>query len=711
MEATAMNQQRIDQCRQKAEALVAQMDLIEKASLLRYNSPGVPRLGIPAYNWWNEGLHGLARTGTATVFPQAIGLAAMFDPAALEEIGDVVATETRAKFNENQKQGVVGRYKGLTLWSPNINIFRDPRWGRGQETYGEDPYLTSRLGVAYIKGLQGKDENYLKTAACAKHFAVHSGPEQGRHEFDSVVNEKDLYETYLPAFEAAVKEGEVASVMGAYNRLNGEVCCGHEWMIQELLRKQWGFDGYFVSDCGAIHDFHMNHKVTKTPQESAAKAVHAGCDINCGDIYVHVVQAVEEGLLSEEDVTRSAVQALTTRLQMGLMSEDCPYDAIPFEKVDCKEYQELAIKAAEQSCVLLKNNGILPLDKSKYKSIAVIGPNAVNNNCLHGNYNGVSSQYINFVDGILDACGDDITVRYARGCHHYMEKDGDWYESELQSLTEAIMTAEHSDLVILCVGLDPTFEGEEGDANNPFGAGDRNTLKLPHPQVELIEEMVKLGKPTVVVLCAGGAVDLTFEDANCDAILHTFYPGGRGGKGVANLLFGKACPQGNLPVTFYKSADDLPHYHDYNMKGRTYRYFEGEPLYPFGYGLTYGKAEISKVEMADTVTDTLPITVTLQNQGDWDYAPLVQVYIKGKTSALAPVNPALCAFARVPTKAGETVTVTLNVEANAFTVVNEKGERVVDDKEFDLYVGLCGPDARSKQLTGHAVFQTTVTKA
>jgi len=705
-----MKQQTIDQLRQKATELVNQMDLIEKASLLRYNSPGVPRLGIPAYNWWNEGLHGLARTGTATVFPQAIGLAAMFDPEKLQEIGDAVATETRAKFNENQRLGVVGRYKGLTLWSPNINIFRDPRWGRGQETYGEDPYLTSRLGVAYIKGLQGDDENYLKTAACAKHFAVHSGPEQGRHEFDSVVGDKDLYETYLPAFEAAVKEGKVASVMGAYNRLNGEVCCGHEWMIQELLRKRWGFDGYFVSDCGAIHDFHVNHKVTKTPQESAAKAVHAGCDINCGDIYVHVVQAVEEGLLSEEDVTRSAIQALTTRMQMGLLSEDCPYDAIPFDKVDCKEYRDLAIEATEKSCVLLKNNGILPLNQSKYQSIAVIGPNAMNNNCLNGNYNGTSAEYVNFVDGIREAVGDDVTVRYARGCHHYMPKDGDWFESEIQSLPEAISTAAHSDLVVLCVGLDPTFEGEEGDANKPFGAGDRNTLTLPPPQVELIEEIAKLNKPTVVVLCAGGAIDLTFEDAHFDAILHTFYPGGRGGRGVANLLFGKACPQANLPVTFYKNADQLPDYHDYNMKGRTYRYFEGEPLYPFGYGLSYGKAEITKAEITPNSESGVEVTVTVENNGAYDFAPLVQVYIKGKTSKFAPLNPALCAFKRLPTKAGETVTATLPVDAAAFTVVNQQGQRVIDDSEFDLYVGLCGPDARSRELTGHTVHHLIVTR-
>ena len=352
-----MNPQKEQAIEQKAKELVAQMDLLEKASLLRYNSPGVPRLGIPAYNWWNEGLHGVARTGTATVFPQAIGLAAMFDEQRVQAIADAVATEARAKFNGHQRQGVTGIYKGLTLWSPNINIYRDPRWGRGQETYGEDPYLTTRLGLAYIKGLQG-DGEYLKTAACAKHFAVHSGPEQGRHEFDSVVNQKDLYETYLPAFEAAVKEGKVASVMGAYNRLNGEVCCGNDWLLRDLLREQWGFKGYVVSDCGAIADFHVNHKVTKTPEESAAKALQAGCDINCGDVYTHVVRAVESGLLSEDAVTRSAEQALITRMMLGLMAEEMPYSDIPFSAIDCKEHRDLAIEAAEKSAVMLKNDGI-----------------------------------------------------------------------------------------------------------------------------------------------------------------------------------------------------------------------------------------------------------------------------------------------------------------------------------------------------------------
>lgn len=703
-----MEKQIINQLREKAKSLVEQMDLIEKASMLRYDSPGIPRLGIPAYNWWNEGLHGVARTGTATVFPQAIGMAAMFDPDFLKEIGDVVATEARAKYNENQKHGVVGRYKGLTLWSPNINIFRDPRWGRGQETYGEDPYLTSKLGVAYIQGLQGDNPEFLKTAACAKHYAVHSGPEEGRHEFDSVVGEKDLYETYLPAFEAAVKEGEVASVMGAYNCLNGEVCCGHEWMIQNLLRGQWGFDGYFVSDCGAIYDFHENHKVTKTPQESAAKAVHAGCDINCGDIYLHLVQAVESGLLSEEDLDRSVIQALTSRMQLGLLRDDCPYDQIPFDVVDCKEHQDLAVKAAEKSCVMLKNNGILPLESKKYSSIAVIGPNAMNVNCLNGNYNGTSSEYIDFVDGIRKLADEDTVVRYARGCHHYYAKDANWEEKELQSLSEAIITAKNSDLVVLCLGLDPTFEGEAGDANNPFGAGDRTSLKLPEPQLELVEEIAKLNKPTVVVLSAGSAVDLSFEDANFDAILHAFYSGGRGGLAVANLLFGKACPQGNLPVTVYKDDNDLPHYHDYNMTNRTYRYYTGTPLYPFGYGLSYGKASVKNVEMADVADGSLPIKVTVENNGEWDFEPLVQVYIKGKKSPLAPLNPALCAFSRVPTKVGETVTLDITVDEKAFTVVNEKGERVIDDEEFDIYVGLCGPDARSIELTGQSVYCKTV---
>lgn len=699
-----MNKQQQQLWEQRAKALLDQMDLVEKASLLRYDSPAIPRLGIPAYNWWNEGLHGVARTGTATVFPQAIGLAATFDEDLVQQIGDAVATEARAKFNENRRLGVTGRYKGLTLWAPNINIFRDPRWGRGQETYGEDPYLTSRLGVAYIRGLQGEDETYLKTAACAKHFAVHSGPEQGRHEFDSVVDRKDLYETYLPAFEAAVKQGNVASVMGAYNRLNGEVCCGNTWLIQDLLRRQWGFSGYFVSDCGAIHDFHVNHKVTKTPQESAAKGVKAGCDINCGDVYTHIVQAVEMGLLTEQDVEVCATRALVTRMRLGLLGDETPYDRIGLSAVDCKAHRQLAETATRRSCVLLKNDGILPIDKTKYSSIGVIGPNAHNEAMLNGNYNGTSPEYVTLLDGIIRACEEQVTVRYARGCHHYWTPENNEREAELQSLPEALSVAQNSDLVILCLGLDPTFEGEEGDANNPYGAGDRTALHLPPVQQKLVQEIGKLGKPTVLVLSAGSGIDVSREEPLCNGVLDVFYPGGRGGKGVADVLFGKTSPSGCLPITVYKSEKDLPPFTHYGMQGRTYRYFTGTPLYPFGYGLTYGRAELTRVAMAKEFDQNgLTVEVTLENHSDYDQYPLVQVYVQPERSRWAPPNPCLCGFLRVDVAKGQTKKASLTIDAQAFTVVDDQGNRLAEDDTYRLYVGLCPPDEQSQQRTGHKV--------
>ena len=695
-----MNAQRKAAFKARAHALVAQMDLLEKANLLRYDSPGVPRLGIPAYNWWNEGLHGVARTGTATVFPQAIGLAAMWDEHLLKTIGRAVAVETRVKFNENQKQGVVGRYKGLTLWSPNINLFRDPRWGRGQETYGEDPVLTARLGVAYIQGLQG-DGDYWQTAACAKHFAAHSGPEQGRHAFNAAVSPKDLFESYLPAFEAAVRQGDVAGVMGAYNRLNGEVCCGNRWLLQDLLRRQWGFSGYVVSDCGAIADFHNHHKVTRTPAESAAKAVAAGCDINCGDVYVQLVRAVEQGLVDEAALTAAAERALAVRLALGLLADEPPFADLDYDLLDCPAHRELALEAARRSAVLLKNNGLLPLDVNKLTSLAVIGPNARNVEALHGNYNGVASQYVTLLDGIMNACGDRVRVRYARGCHSYLTPETDPGEAEQQSQAEAVAAAAHSDAVILCLGLDPTFEGEEGDASNPYGAGDRKTLALPEPQQRLVRAVAALGKPTVVVLCAGGAVDLRYEDAHFDAILDVFYPGGRGGQAVADLLFGNASPCGCLPVTFYQSDAQLPPFEDYAMAGRTYRYFTGEPLYPFGFGLAYGRAELTAAACTPLADGTARVTATVRNPSRWPLRTLVQVYGKPDHSPLAPPNPSLWAFERAELAPGQETTLTLTLPAAAFTVVDHTGARVTDDDSFTVYVGLCGPDPRSAALTGH----------
>ena len=408
---------------ERAREIVGKMTLQEKAEQLTYNAAANERLNIPRYNWWNEGLHGVARAGTATVFPQAIGLAAIFDDEFLEKVAEVVSTEARSKYNEFSKNDDRDIYKGITLWSPNVNIFRDPRWGRGQETYGEDPYLTSRLGVAFVKGLQGEGK-YLKTAACAKHFAVHSGPEGVRHEFNAVTNNKDLYETYLPAFEACVKEADVESVMGAYNRTNGEPCCGSKTLLVDILRGKWSFKGHVVSDCWAIVDFHMNHKVTSTATQSAALAIKNGCDLNCGNVYLQMMLAYKEGLVSEEDITRATERLMATRIRLGMFNDDCEYDEITYEVNDCKEHNKLSLEAARKSMVLLKNDGILPLDKSKIKSIAVIGPNADSKIMLSGNYYGTASKYTTILEGIHDEVGEDVRVYYSEGCHLYKDKVG-----------------------------------------------------------------------------------------------------------------------------------------------------------------------------------------------------------------------------------------------------------------------------------------------
>ena len=517
--------------RKKAEAaakeLVSQMTLEEKASQLRYDSPAIPRLGVPAYNWWNEALHGVARAGVATSFPQAIGMAAAFDEELLRTIGDAVATEGRAKYNEYAKHNDRDIYKGLTFWSPNVNIFRDPRWGRGHETYGEDPYLTSRMGVAYVEGLQGTGsaenattENgegaYLKTAACAKHFAVHSGPEALRHEFDAKASKKDMYETYLPAIEACVKEGEVEAVMGAYNRTNGEPCCGSNTLIRGILRGEWGFQGHFVSDCWAIKDFHEHHCVTKTPEESAAMALKAGCDVNCGVTYLHLLKAHEQGLVTEEEITQAAERLFTTRYLLGCFTET-EYDKIPYEAVECREHLELAQKIAREGMVLLKNDGTLPLRKDRLKTIGVIGPNADSRSPLVGNYHGTASRYITMLEGIQDAVGEDVRVLYSEGCHLFKDRVENlaWRQDRI---SEALTVVEHSDVVVLCLGLDETLEGEEGDAGNGYASGDKADLQLPAVQRELLGAVAGCGKPVVLCVLTGSAVDLKFAEEHVNAI-------------------------------------------------------------------------------------------------------------------------------------------------------------------------------------------------
>ena len=522
--------------RERAKELVNQMTIEERASQLRYDAPAIERLEIPAYNWWGEALHGVARAGTATSFPQAIGMAATFDTELVHKAGDVAATEGRAKYNALSAENDRDIYKGLTFWSPNVNIFRDPRWGRGQETYGEDPYLTSRLGVAYVEGLQGDGEDVMKSAACAKHFAVHSGPEAVRHEFNATATKKDMAETYLPAFKACVQEAGVEAVMGAYNRTNGEPCCGSRTLIKEILRDQWGFKGHFVSDCWAIKDFHENHMVTHTPEESAALAIKNGCDINCGVTYLHLLKAYQEGLVTEEEITEAAVRAFTARYLLGLF-DGSGYDDIPYEKVECSEHLEVAQQMAREAVVLLKNDGVLPLKVSAGRTIGVIGPNANSREALVGNYHGTASRYVTILEGIQDKVGHNSRVLYSEGSHLFKDRVENLALAN-DRIAEAVTVAKHSDVVVLCLGLNETLEGEQGDTGNSYAAGDKPDLGLPQCQIDLMEAVLATGKPVIVCLMTGSAMDLNLAQEKAAAVLQLWYPGAGGGKAVADILFG-----------------------------------------------------------------------------------------------------------------------------------------------------------------------------
>ena len=671
-----------------ARQLVSSMTIEEKASQLKYDAPAIPRLGIPAYNWWNEALHGIARAGTATVFPQAIAMAAMFDEDIQEEIASVIAREARAKYNGQSSHGDRDIYKGLTVWSPNINIFRDPRWGRGHETYGEDPYLTSRLGIRFIRGLQG-DGKYLKTAACSKHFAVHSGPEAFRHEFNAVAGPKDMTETYLAAFEATVKEAEVESVMGAYNRVNGEPACGSETLLKKTLRGKWGFRGHVVSDCWAINDFHMNHKVTATATESAALAIRNGCDLNCGNTYLHLMQAYQEGKVTEEQITTACERLFTTRFLLGLFADDCEYDHIPVTDVDTDSHQELALKAAERSMVLLENDGTLPLDPRKIRTVAVIGPNADSIPALEGNYNGTSSRYVTFLEGIRRYCAaHGIRVLYSLGCHLFKDRTSNLAQAD-DRLAEAAMYAEAADVTIACVGLDAGLEGEEGDTGNEYFSGDKKDLQIPESQRKLMKVLGRSARKLVTVIAAGSSLNV--EGGN--AKLLAWYSGQAGGTALAEILFGEKNPGGHLPVTFYNDVADLPAFEDYSMKNRTYRYFEGKPLYPFGFGLSY-----TKWSLADALWSDGTISVRVSNTGDMDGDAVVQVYVS-IDSPYAPLHPRLCGFSRIAVPAGQSVSVRIPIDRLYNTVVNDQGERITCS-DITFHVGMAQPDEYSTALSG-----------
>jgi len=698
-----------EEARKKAEELVSKMTFDEMASQLRYDAPAIERLGIPEYNWWNEGLHGLARSGTATVFPQSIGLGATFDTELMEEIGNCIAVEARARYNESSKHGDRDIYKGLTIWSPNVNLFRDPRWGRGQETYGEDPVHISKMAVPFIKGIQGKSKTML-AAACAKHFAVHSGPEAMRHSFDAKVSKKEMYETYLPAFEACVKEGEVEAVMGAYNRTNGEPCCGHMYLMKEVLRDTWGFQGHYVSDCWAIRDFHENHMVTKTPERSVKLALEAGCDVNCGCTYQKIISAKKKGLIDDNLVKTACIRLFTTRFMLGMFEKN-EWDGLGFKDIDTKEHRALADRAALESVVLLKNDNILPLDKSKYKSIAVIGPNADSRAALIGNYHGTPSRHVTVLEGIIDEAGEDISVHYAKGAHLFKDREENLAKAN-DRVTEAVIAAENTDLTILCLGLDETLEGEEGDTGNSYASGDKTTLDFPESQRVLFEAVVATGKPVILLVMTGSAMDLRYANEHCNAVLQTWYPGGMGGKSIAQILFGKESPSGKLPVTIYNQLEDLPDFTDYSMKGRTYRFIEDDNkvLFPFGFGLNYSKSVVKEAKLVKDFADSdaAKVQVTIANEGDHDLKDVLQLYVKTTDSELEVPNPHLADFMRIELKKGETKTVSFNINKSSFTVVNEEGERVYDGHKGQIFVGFAGPDSRSEELTGQKSHEIAV---
>jgi beta-glucosidase len=806
----------------RVDDLVSRMTLEEKVLQMQNAAPAVERLGIPQYEWWNEALHGVARAGYATVFPQAIGLAATWDTELMYQVADVISTEARAKHHEAARNNQRGRYYGLTFWSPNINIFRDPRWGRGQETYGEDPYLTARLGVEFVKGLQGNDPRYFKVIATPKHYAVHSGPEPERHSFDAIAYERDLRETYLPAFRATIVEGKAYSVMCAYNRTNGEPCCSSKRLF-DILRREWGFDGYVVSDCGAIRDIWEYHKFVKTEPEASALAVRAGTDLTCGNEYVKLLDAVKQGLITEAEIDTALKRLMTARFRLGMFDppEKVAYARIPFSQNDTPEHRQLALQTARESIVLLKNaNNTLPLKKD-LKSIAVIGPNADAPEVLWGNYYGRPSRLITPLAGIKAAVSPNTKVTYALGSSlagesvvpvpasalspglkaEYFNNEElrgptatvrtderinfDWgrykptpelnennfsvrwtgkltpaesgnytlgftaddgarvfldnqllveawernpnktvtkeirleggrsYDLRMEyrqnnreasarlvwsyprlverQIEEAVNASKEADASVLVLGISAGLEGEEMTVNvEGFRGGDRTDLSLPKSQEALLKAVVATGKPVVVVLLSGSALAVNWANDNAPAILHAWYPGGEGGAAIADVLFGDYNPGGRLPVTFYKSVDQLPPFTDYSMAGRTYRYFKGDPLYPFGFGLSYTNFDYSNLRFSARSVKTgepIKVSVDVKNTGARDGDEVVQLYLTDvAASAPVPIR-ALVGFDRISLKAGSKQTVTFTITPRQMSMIDDRGKRVIEPGEFLLRVG------------------------
>ena len=691
----------------RTSILLSKMTLKEKISQLGNNAPAIPRLGVLEYNWWNECLHGVARAGTATVFPQAIGMAATFNLSLINDVAVVISDEARAKHHEALRNNDYSQYKGLTFWSPNINIFRDPRWGRGHETYGEDPYLTGQIGTQFVKGLQGNDPKYLKLVATAKHFAVHSGPESERHFFNANVTQRDLWETYLPAFKDLVVDASVYSVMGAYNRVNGESASASNYLLQEILRDKWGFNGYVVSDCGAINDIHANHKIVKTPEESAALGVITGCDLNCGGIYQrYLLESVTLGLISEKEIDTAVYRLFLARMKLGMFdpAEIVSYAQIPFDINNSQKHDELSLKTALSSMTLLKNNGVLPIDINKINKIAVVGPNADNINALLGNYHGTPSNPVTFINGLNNYVGKRAEITYSKGVD--LVKDGADGSNFLSD--SIIKDVKRADLAIFVGGLDATWEGEEmpGGINvDGFYNGDRTRIEMPEIQQEAIKAMIDTGTPVVLVLMAGSSIALSGLEKELEAILMAWYPGQRGGDAITSVLFGDYNPSGKLPVTFYSSTSELPDFKDYNMqagKGFTYRYYKGEALYPFGHGLSYTNFKYSKLRADKTnlnEKENFKISFNIKNIGAYDGDEVVQVYIKDLKSKLKMPIKQLRGFKRVSlSKGGEKVIEFEFKPIEDFSYYNSTEQKYMVDKgSFEIQVGSSSHDIRLKK--------------
>ena len=681
---------------ERAKDLVERLTLDEKVSLMNHPAQGVPRLNIPAYNYWSEALHGVARNGRATVFPQAIGMAATWDKELIHRVASAIGDEGRAKYHAAlRRNGYTNQYQGLTFWSPNVNIFRDPRWGRGQETWGEDPFLTGEMASAFVRGLQGDHPKYLKAAACAKHYAVHSGPEKDRHIFNAIVTERELYDTYLPAFKKLVMEAKVESVMGAYNRTLDEVCCASKLLIRDILRGEWNFQGHFVSDCGALSDFHLNHKVTKDAAESAALALQGGCDLGCDHVFNEIPQAIQRGLITEADVDRALQRTLTTRFKLGLFDppEDVPFTSISTDIVACEEHRQLAYRTATETLVLLKNkNNILPIQPST-KKIFVTGPAATSVEVLLGNYYGLNDHMITLLEGITGRIPEGMGMEYTSGAllKHPREIKNTWAPNMAQS----------ADVAIVCAGLSPFLEGEEGESLLSPLNGDRESISLPESQVNYIRELAIHGVKIVLVLTGGSPIALGEVEDMVDAILFVWYPGMEGGRAVADVLFGDVSPAGKLPVTFPKSLDQLPAFDDYSMKGRTYRYMTEEPLYPFGFGLSYSCFEYSDLQLDKTELapgDSLNVSVTVRNSGGHDSAEVVQFYLSAlQASTIVPLHH-LVGFERVFLKAGESRSVNLTVTPEMMSFYNDDGKLTLEPGEFRLEIGGCSPGKRGQEL-------------